>query len=79
LLERVYYQSQQFQITRKDKPMARLIGEPFMQAIDELIESDPALADTLALMLNKEALETINQGREEYQKGEAIPIEEALK
>ena len=79
LLELTYYQNQQFTIARKDKPMARLVSENFMMAIDELIETDPGLADTLAIMLNPEISEAINQSRKEYEAGEAIPIEEVLK
>jgi hypothetical protein len=78
VLERVHYQSAQFRIMRKDKPMARLVNERYMQAIDELIESDPALADTLALMLNDEFMTIFEQGQKEWAAGKRIPIEEAL-
>jgi antitoxin (DNA-binding transcriptional repressor) of toxin-antitoxin stability system len=79
LLERVYYQGQQFQITRKDKPMARLVGEPFIQAIEKLVESDETLADTLAILLDKEILGAIHQSRQEYQEGKALRFEDVLK
>lgn len=79
LLERVYYQGQQFQITRKDKPMARLVGEPFIQAIETLIEADKMVADTLAILLDKEILAAIHQSRREYQAGEAVSVEDVLK
>ena len=79
LLELAYYQDQQFQISRKSKPMARLVGERFMQAIDKLIENNPSITDTLALILNDEALETIQQSRKEYQAGKGIPVEDVLK
>lgn len=78
VIERVYYQYQQFRIVRKDKPMARLVNEDYMQAIDELIEADPALADTLALMLNDEAMHIITQGEKEWEAGERIRLEDAL-
>lgn len=79
LLEMAYYQNRQFQITRKDKPMARLVGERFMQAIEELVETDQSLADTLALMLNEEGLEIIQHSRQEYREGKGVPIEDVLK
>ncbi len=79
LLERTYYQAQQYRIIRNNKPMARLVGEPFMQAIEQLMESDSALADTIALMLNGEVQETIKTSRDEIQVGKKIPIEEAFK
>ncbi len=79
ILERVHYQSAQFRILRKDKPMARLVNERYMQAIDDLIESDPALADTLALLLNDEFMKIFEQGKKEWAAGKHIPIEEALR
>lgn len=79
VLERVYYQFQQFRVLRKDKPMARLVNEEYMQAIDYLIESDPALADTIALMLNDEATDILKHGKQEWSSGERIPLEEALR
>lgn len=79
LLEMAYYQGQQFRITRKDKPMARLVGEPYIQAIEKLIESDKALAETLAILLDKELLGAIHQSRVEYQEGKAINVEDVLK
>jgi Lhr-like helicase len=79
VLERVYYQFQQYRVMRKDKPMARLVNERYMQAIDQLIESDPALADTLALMLNDEFIAIYEQGQKEWAEGKLIPIEEALR
>lgn len=78
VVERVYYQFQQYQITRKDKPMARLVNEDYMRALEHLIASDPALADTLALMLNEEAMQIIEQGEAEWRAGQRIPLEKAL-
>jgi hypothetical protein len=78
-LEIVYGQAQQVQITRHDKPLARLVSEPFMQAIDRLIAADPALADTLALMLNQAAQAAISRSRREYRAGQAVPVTEVLK
>lgn len=78
VLERVHYQFQQFRIMRKDKPMARLVNEEYMQTIDQLIESDPSLADTIALMLNDEAMGIIEQGQQEVRESKFIPLAEAL-
>jgi hypothetical protein len=78
LLEKVYYQNLQFLIARKNKPMARLVAEPFMRAVDKLLAEDQSLADTLALMLNDEAQVIIHQSRKEYQAGQKILLEEAL-
>lgn len=78
VLEQVYYQAKQFRIQRKDKPMARLVNERFMSAIDQLLQDDPALADTLALLLNDEAMTIIERSRAEEVRGELIPLQEAL-
>ncbi len=78
VLERVHYQFQQYRITRKDKPMARLVNEEYMQTIDRLLETDPSLADTIALMLNNEAMEIIEQGQQEVREGNLIPLIDAL-
>ena len=58
--------------------MAYLVGIEFMEAVEKLIDSNPSLADTLALRLNKEAPKAIEQGRKEYQEGEGIPVEDVL-
>lgn len=79
LLERVYYQAQQYRIVRNKKAMARLVGEPFMQAIEQLMENDSALADTIALMLNDEVREAIKTSRKEIKEGKKIPIEDVFK
>jgi PHD/YefM family antitoxin component YafN of YafNO toxin-antitoxin module len=78
VLERVHYQFASFRIMRKDRPMARLVNERYMQALDHLIKSDPALADTLAILLNDEAMEIIEQGMKERAEGKLIPLAEAL-
>jgi len=82
LLEKAYYQNQQFRIMRKDKPMAYLIGEGFMNqlstVIDQVIENDPALADTLTLQLNPELKALIEQGTKEKEDGHLVPLTSIL-
>jgi len=78
LLELAYYHNQQFTIARKNKPMARLVGETFMATLDGLIESDPGLADTLAILLHPDLKAEIEQSRQEYQDGQAVPLETVL-
>ena len=77
-MEMAYYQNKQFRIARKNKAMARLVSENFMTAIDQLIEDDPALADTLAIMLNPEIREALGQGEKDYRAGKAVPLDEIL-
>ena len=69
LLETAFYQNTQIHIHRNKKPMARLVGEPFMQAIDQLIMADTSLADTLAIMLNEEIQTVIQESTEDVAAG----------
>ena len=50
----------------------------YMRAIEDLITADPAVADTLSLMLNDEAMRIIKQGEQEWRAGERIPLAAAL-
>jgi antitoxin (DNA-binding transcriptional repressor) of toxin-antitoxin stability system len=69
LLEGVYSRSRQYRITRRHQPVARLVGEPFMQAVERLLAANPGLADTLALMLNDEARQAVEQGMADARAG----------
>lgn len=53
VLERVHYQFQQYRIMRKDKPMARLVNEEYLQTIHRLLASDSSFAEAIALMLTQ--------------------------
>ncbi len=82
LLETAFYQNARIRIQRNNKPMAWLVGEPFMaamdQIIDTLIEHKPAMADTLAILLDENLRQVIEQGTEELQAGKTLPIERLL-
>jgi hypothetical protein len=69
-------------IAGKDKPMGRLVGEAFIEQVgrvmDYIIEDEPALADTLAIMLDDGIRSAIEQGRKEWAQGERIPLKAAL-
>lgn len=78
VLSRVYYQGGQVRIARNNIQMVRVVPEKFMKAIDRLIEEEPGLADTLALMLNDEAKQAINDGLAEYSAGKAISLKKAF-
>lgn len=82
LLELAFYKNRRIQIERNRKPMAWLVGEPFMQAVEEMIEHiiehQPALADTLAITLDDDIRATIDRSREEWRKGQKIPLEEIV-
>ena len=82
LLELAYYKGEGFRIARKDKPMAWLVGDPFMKAvsraIDYIIRKEPALADSLAITLDEEIRDIIDQGTNEMMAGKSIPITSIL-
>ncbi|GEM_PF-2100714 len=78
VLERVHYQFQQYRVMRKEKPMARIVNETYMQAIEQLLDSDSAIADTLALLLDNEAMDVLEVGEREWQEGNRIPLADVL-
>jgi len=78
LLELAYYKNAQIKIERNKKPMARLVGEPFMLAVEKLLSDDPALAETISIMLDDELMDAIETGNQQVAAGKTIPIEKAL-
>jgi len=73
LLARVEDKNQHIIIRRNQRRIARLVPEIYVQAIDHLIESDPAVADTIALMLNVEVRTDIQASMDEWHAGKARP------
>ncbi len=78
LLEQVYYRNAQFRIARKNKVMARLVNDNYLNALEKLISSDTALEDTLWLMLDKEAQNIINQSLAQSAAGQKFLLEQAF-
>ncbi len=82
LLERVYYQKKAYRIARRNKAMGWLVGDEFIDAVgkmvDYIIENEPVLADTLAIMLDDEIRSVIERGTKEREEGKLIPLSEAL-
>ena len=78
LLEMAYYQGKRFLIKRGRKSMAYLLGQPTMKALFELIDSDPALADTLAILSNPSARKIIEKGEKEIRTGQTVPLARLL-
>lgn len=79
LLERAFYQNAKIRIERNKKPMAWIVGNPFMEAldqvIDQLIDTNPALADSLALTLDSSIRDIIKRGHKERKARKFVPIE----
>ena len=82
LIELAFYKAEKIQVKRNNRPMAWIVGEPFMdavgQVVDYLIENEPAIADTLAIMVDDKIRQTIEQGVKESRAGEYVPIETIL-
>lgn len=81
-VERAFYQNQKFQVKRNDKAMAWIVGEPFMIAVDQMVDylitHEPAVADTLAIMLDDDLRQMIEQGNQEIKEGKTLPLESIL-
>ena len=62
--------------------MAWIVGNPFMEAlnqvIDEIIDTNPSLADSLALTLDGSVREIIKQGTKQRKARQFVPIETIL-
>lgn len=82
LIEKAFYQNKLTRIKRNNKPIAWIVGEPFMQKIstmiDYIIENDPELADTLAIQFDDEIRSIINASIEEAEAGKTIPLTDIL-
>ena len=77
LIQEAHYLGKPFVLTRGKKPMAALIGTQEFARILELIElHDPALAETLAIMMNPEVEALLKQGDEAIQKGDMVPFDQ---
>ena len=58
------------------QPSSKAIDVLADEIINKLIDSDDPAVNTLALMLNKEALEAIKQGDKDFAEGKGIPLED---
>ena len=77
-LERSFYRGSNFLIKRGKKPMAYLVGRPYLAAFFEILQKDKSLADTMALMLNDEARVMIDKGIDDYKEGKTVSINKLL-
>lgn len=78
-VEQAHYTNTQIRLTRHKKPIARIVGEDFMQNLERLLEQDPALKETLQIMLDANMLEQIDQSKKEIERGEFRPLTDLLK
>ena len=85
LLELSLNQNKRFQIARDDEPVAWLISQDEMSTLQErnevisrIIETDDALADTLAILANKELSEHLLGGSREVDVSSYVALENLL-
>jgi PHD/YefM family antitoxin component YafN of YafNO toxin-antitoxin module len=79
LIQQAHYLGKPFVLTRGKKPMAAIIGTQEFSRILELIATyDPALADTLALMVDPELEDLLKQGEGDIQKGEIVAFDQTV-
>lgn len=82
LLEQVYYRGNHIQIRRNKRPMAWLVSAPFLVQVHNLLEimvdSNPGLADTVALLLDEDVINTIREGKEDIAAGRVRPLSSVL-
>ncbi|MBZ0099225.1 MAG: type II toxin-antitoxin system Phd/YefM family antitoxin [Taibaiella sp.] len=82
LIELAFYRNEHFRVKRNNKPIAWIVGEPFMQRlgryVEYLIENEPILADTLAIALDDDIRDAIEQGSEEVKDAQFIPLDDVV-
>ncbi len=82
LIELAFYKGEKIRVERNKKPMAWIVGDPLMNSINDLIDHiiayEPALADTLAILIDKNMMQALKIGTKEVKLGKTIPIEKAL-
>lgn len=77
-VEQAHYTNTQVRLTRHNKPLARIVGEDFMQNLERLLEQDPGLRETLEIMSDKNMVEMIAESQEDVQRGNLRPLIDAL-
>jgi prevent-host-death family protein len=77
-VEQAHYTNTQVRLTRHNKPLARIVGEDFMQNLERLLEQDPGLRETLEIMSDKNMVEMITESQEDVQRGNLRPLIDAL-
>ena len=79
LIEQAHYLGRPFVIKRGNKLMAALIGShEFVRILDLIEHYDPGLADALAIQTNPDIQAILEEDEKHIQKGELIPLEQAV-
>src|SRR4051812_5914013 len=82
LLEQVYYHGTHIQIRRNKRPMAWLVGASFLTQLNKLVEllqdSNPALVDTMELLLDTDVMDAIRESNADIEAGRVRPLADIL-
>lgn len=77
-VEQAYYKNTQIRLTRHKKPIARIVGEDFMQNLERLLEQDAGLRETLEIMSDKNMVDMIAESQEDARRGNVHPLTDLL-
>lgn len=81
LVKRVY-KGRSIRIDGENKMKAYLVGEPYIDAVNQVIEyilhNEPEMADTIAISLNDEVKQILQDGHKDVENGNVLPIESIL-
>lgn len=72
-LAQVHYQGAQLIVNRWNQKIARIVPETYIDAIEKLLKQDPALADTLELIINDDLRNTLEASEREASSGHLQP------
>jgi hypothetical protein len=78
IIHQAFYSNTQFRLNSHNKPIARIVGENFMQSLDVLLEHDASLRETLEIMLDKNMMSMLRQSQSDVQNGYIRPLVDLL-
>ena len=78
IIHQASYTNTQFRLKNHNIPVARIVGENFMQSLDVLLEHDASLRETLEIMLDKNVMQMITQSQSDIQNGDIRPLADLL-
>lgn len=71
LVEEVHYNDKTIQIVRQNKTMAFLVGNNFIEALEQIFKQDPALQETIEILMNETDKNDLFESQAEYQESGA--------
>ncbi len=78
LVERSHFKNETIQITRQDKPVAWIVGNNFIEALQSALADDQSLQDTLEIFLNQNEYTELTTSIEEMKQGGVVKVSDSL-